>query len=105
MFILYLNRKAQGLRGPVEPALSGCVMVTVSWCLALTGENSGTTIPIPRLQQPSVPPPPDTHTRVRHAEAVPNSHLLDRWMDGWICGWIDGWVHGWIDGREGDGEE
>lgn len=43
--VLYPNRKAQGLRGPVEPALSGCVMVTVCWCLALTGEDSGAIVP------------------------------------------------------------
>lgn len=69
----------------MEPALSGCVVVTVCWCLALTGEDSGTTIPIPRFQEPPVSPFP-RHTPVRHAEAVPSPHLLGGWMDGWMKG-------------------
>ena len=49
--MLYPHRKAQGLRAPAEPVWSGCVMVSVCWCLVLTGKDSGTTIPILRLKQ------------------------------------------------------
>lgn len=45
IYMLHLNRKVQDLRVAVEPELSGYVMVAVCWCLALTGEDSGTTIP------------------------------------------------------------
>lgn len=47
--VMYLYRKVRDLKEVAEPALSGCVMVTVCWYLALTGEDSGTTIP--RLYQ------------------------------------------------------
>lgn len=74
--VLYPNRKAQGPKGPVEPALSGCVMVTVCWYLALTGEDSGTVIPVPRLQQKLAPTP----------------HLLNGWILGCCVGvGVNGW--------------
>ena len=91
--MLYPNRKAQGPRGPVEPALCGCVTVTISWCQALTGEDSGIAIPIPRPQHP-LPSPQDTHTPVKCAAAVPT---LTYWMDGWVDRWMDGWMNGWMD--------
>lgn len=78
--VLYSNRKAQGQRGAVEPALSGCVMVTVCWYLALTGKDSGTTIP--DFGSHLCPPSPGTHIPVRHVEAVFTHHLLDGWMGG-----------------------
>lgn len=34
------SRKAQGPKEPIEPSFSGCIMVTVCWCLALTTKVS-----------------------------------------------------------------
>lgn len=111
--VLYPNRKAQGLRGPVEPALSGCVMVTAFWCRALTGEDSGTTVP--QTSAATCVPLPQIHIPARRGEL----HLLngqmkeggvgggrergrEGWLEGGRGGWRDGRREGWKDGwKEG----
>ena len=94
--MLYPNRKAQGPRGPVEPALCGCVTVTISWCQALTGEDSGIAIPIPRPQHPLCPVP-KIHIHLSSVQKL-SPPSLTGWMVGWTDGWMDGWMDEWVGG-------
>lgn len=78
LHVLCLNRKVQDLKGAAELALFGCVTVAVCWCLALTGEDLGTTIP--RLQAPESPFPKVTDT----CQACKNCACSS--LTGWLGG-------------------